>query len=85
MVVGARVVAIFGMMFVGIGGLPWLVLNFRLAHPNSWWAKKYYNETKLSLAQERFERSNIPDEYADFKYSKWLIGATAFLVAYYLI
>ena len=79
------VVAVFGFMFVGIGGLPWLILNFRLAHPDSWWANKYYKEEKLSLAQDRFEKSNIPSEYADFKYSKWLIGATVLLVAYYLI
>ena len=79
------VVAVFGFMFVGIGGLPWTILNFRLAHPESWWANKYYNEEKRSLAQDRFENSSIPAEYADFKYSKWLIGATVLLVVYYLI
>jgi len=51
-------VAILGFLFIGIGGLPWLILSFRLAHPKSFWAKKYYNDTKLSLAEERFENSN---------------------------
>ena len=79
------VVAVFGFMFIGIGGFPWLVLNFRLAHPKSFWARKFYSETKIKFAEERFENSSIPAEYADFKYSKWLIGATVLLVVYYLI
>lgn len=53
-------IAIAGFLFVGIGGFPWLVLGFRLAHPKSFWAKKYYNDAKMSLAEERFENSNVP-------------------------
>tara|TARA_B100001029_G_C14871307_1_gene344690 strand:- start:188 stop:484 length:297 start_codon:yes stop_codon:yes gene_type:complete len=52
--------ALLGFIFGGIGGFPWLVLNFRLAHPKSFWARKFYSETKMKLAEERFENSNVP-------------------------
>lgn len=53
------IASILGFLFIGIGGFPWLVLSFRLAHPKSFWAKKFYSETKLKLSEERFENSKM--------------------------
>src|SRR5215208_3885174 len=33
------------------GGLVWWIAAFRLARPNSWWARRFYDAEKLQRAQ----------------------------------
>jgi hypothetical protein len=35
-------------------GLIWLVAACRLAHPSSWWARRFYGPKKLQRAEQRF-------------------------------
>lgn len=45
-------------LVVGVlaGGLVWLIVAFRLARPGSFWARRFYDETKLRRAQARYGR-----------------------------
>jgi hypothetical protein len=35
-------------------GLVWTVAAFRLGQPDSWWARRFYDETKMERARRRF-------------------------------
>jgi len=35
-------------------GLVWWIASLRLAHPESWWARRFYGGDKLSRARERY-------------------------------
>lgn len=35
-------------------GMIWVVAACRLAHPTSWWARRFYGPTKMQRAVERF-------------------------------
>jgi hypothetical protein len=35
-------------------GTVWWFASFRLAHPDSWWARRFYGEAKLARARERY-------------------------------
>ena len=35
-------------------GLFWIVGALRLAKPDSWWARRFYDEEKMRRARERF-------------------------------
>ncbi len=45
-------------LFLGVGllvgGLVWLIVAFRLARPNSFWARRFYGEEKLRGSQARY-------------------------------
>lgn len=36
--------------------LVWTVASFRLAKPDSWWARRFYDEAKLARARRRYGR-----------------------------
>jgi hypothetical protein len=36
-------------------GLVWWIASFRLARPDSWWARRFYGPDKLARAQRRYE------------------------------
>lgn len=35
-------------------GMVWWVAVFRLAHPSSWWARRFYGPGKMQRAVDRF-------------------------------
>jgi hypothetical protein len=37
----------------------------RLAKPDSWWSRRFYDEQKLRLAKARFFELDAPDDYED--------------------
>jgi hypothetical protein len=37
--------------------LVWTVASFRLAKPDSWWARHFYDEAKLARARRRYGRT----------------------------
>lgn len=43
----------FALGFV-FGGLLWVIVAFRLARPDSWWARRFYEAQKLARARERY-------------------------------
>jgi hypothetical protein len=44
-----------GMVMAGLFFCPcWWIGAIRLAKPDSWWARKFYDEDKLADARERF-------------------------------
>ena len=45
-----------GMFAVGwlVGGLVWMIVTFRLALPDSHWARWFYREDKVSRARRRY-------------------------------
>jgi hypothetical protein len=45
-----------GAFFLGflILGMVWVVAACRLAHPTSWWARRFYGPKKMQRAIERF-------------------------------
>ena len=46
--------ALFGAGFA-VGGLVWMLSAFRLAKPESWWARRFYDGDKLARARRRYE------------------------------
>jgi len=36
------------------GGLVWIIMVFRLARPESWWAQRYYSPQKMRRALRRY-------------------------------
>jgi hypothetical protein len=45
----------YGFLAVGLLiGLFWILGAIRLAKPDSWWAKRFYDEEKMRRARERF-------------------------------
>lgn len=42
-------------------GLVWLIAAFRLAKPNSAWARRYYSEEKLEKSRARYPRVDPAD------------------------
>lgn len=36
-------------------GMIWIVAAFRLAHPSSWWARRFYGSRKMQRAINRFD------------------------------
>ena len=44
---------LFGAGFLGLG-LVWVIAAFRLARPNSRWAKRFYGPEKLARARARY-------------------------------
>jgi hypothetical protein len=36
------------------GGLVWWITAFRLARPDSWWARRFYEPAKLERARRRY-------------------------------
>ena len=68
---------------ITIGGLPLVFTSIRLAKPDSWWAKNYYDELKLSESKERFsdtkakesikESSDTDDKLKNLKRLKELL------------
>ena len=36
------------------GGIAWWIGAFRLAHPESWWARHFYGPKKMARAVERY-------------------------------
>jgi hypothetical protein len=57
--VGIAITALKGQwLFLSAGfmtvGVAWWVAPFRLAQPNSWWARHLYSEDKRELARERY-------------------------------
>ena len=51
-----------GVRLQGIGGLPLLVLSFRLARPNSVWFTKFYKEDKKELSRKRFTDNDFQND-----------------------
>lgn len=47
---GQRAAFILGL---AAAGLIWLVASFRLAHPGSWWARRFYSAAKMERSQAR--------------------------------
>jgi hypothetical protein len=45
-----------GMFAVGwlVGGLVWMIVSFRLALPDSHWARWFYGQDKVSRARRRY-------------------------------
>ncbi len=37
-----------------VGGIVWMIVAFRLARPNSFWARHFYDETKRERSQARY-------------------------------
>jgi hypothetical protein len=37
-----------------VGGIVWLIVAFRLARPNSFWARRFYGPEKLRMAEARY-------------------------------
>ena len=68
---------------ITIGGLPLVFTSIRLAKPDSWWAKNYYDGLKLSESKERFsdtkakesikESSDTDDKLKNLKRLKELL------------
>ena len=49
-----------GMVVLGLVFHPvWWVTAIRLAKPNSWWARRFYDERKLARAQARYPRIKV--------------------------
>jgi hypothetical protein len=48
---GQRLLFLAGFVF---GGLVWYITALRLARPDSWWARRFYDATKLERAQKRY-------------------------------
>lgn len=51
---GQRVAFLLGFLVLGT---VWLVAASRLAHPSSWWARRFYGAQKMRRAEERFGSS----------------------------
>ena len=52
-----------GMLPLGLLFHPiWWVAAIRLAKPNSWWARRFYDESKLARAQARFPQAQTKVE-----------------------
>lgn len=45
--------ALFGLGFVLVGTV-WYIAAFRLAHPDSFWARHLYGESKLQRSRQRY-------------------------------
>ena len=37
-----------------VGGIVWMITMWRLAKPNSWWARRFYGPRKLEAARARY-------------------------------
>lgn len=37
-----------------VGGIVWMITMWRLAKPDSWWARRFYGPDKLDEARERY-------------------------------
>jgi hypothetical protein len=48
---GQRLVFALGFLLPGI---VWIVAALRLAHPSSWWARRFYGPRKMQRAKDRF-------------------------------
>lgn len=48
---GHRLLAVIGFF---VGGVIWFVAAFRLARPDSYWAKRYYSDDKMRRARLRY-------------------------------
>jgi protein-S-isoprenylcysteine O-methyltransferase Ste14 len=49
---GQRMAFFIGFLLLG---MIWWVSAFRLAHPSSWWARRFYGPKKMQRAIDRFE------------------------------
>ena len=49
-----------GMFAVGwlVGGLVWMIVSFRLARPESHWARWFYGQDKVSSARRRYPNAD---------------------------
>ena len=47
---GQRLVFVAGLV---LAGTVWVVASFRLARPDSWWARRFYSGAKLDRARRR--------------------------------
>ena len=65
-----------GMFAVGwlVGGLVWMIVSFRLALPESYWARWFYRQDKVSRARRRYPNGG-------FGGPAHLIGAALMLAA----
>lgn len=48
---GQRVLFLAGLAF---GGLVWAITALRLARPDSWWARRFYDADKIQRALQRY-------------------------------
>jgi hypothetical protein len=63
-------------------GIVWWIMGFRLARPESWWARHLYGPAKLARAKARYPEALDEEEGIDGEPDpRWVYIATALFLA----